>query len=483
MKEKQTKMKKKKFLLTAIAGVAVVGIVLASVVYQSVQGASVETVYKETIVEKGNLIVGVTESGSVSIGTLTQDIEFEQSTTASSSQQNGGSNVSSSSSQTLKVEEVYVSTGQKIAVNDALMKLSTDSVESYRTSLKEAVKTAELAVSAAYLSSEKQKLEAGYTYNQSVASGSVAEEEYQNTIAQLQEDVDEAQEKVDESQGKINYYQTQINAGVDLSSSLAEEQKNYQKLLTKLQSAENAYITKSIQAEADYQKALLASENASSQYSVDVSGADSSISSVEDDLADAKEVLAEFEAFVGTDGTIYSEYAGTVMEVGYAAGDELSSQTSVVTVTDETAVTMTVSVSQEDISAIAIGDIANIALTAYEDTDFVGEVLSMDTSTSSGSSTVSYNVTVLFTGDISGVYADMTGNVTFIEKQVEDVLYVSNKAIINEGTASYVKVKDADGTIRQVQVITGFSDGISVEITDGITEGETVLIESQVAVE
>ncbi len=30
-----------------------------------------------------------------------------------------------------------------------------------------------------------------------------------------------------------------------------------------------------------------------------------------------------------------------------------------------------------------------------------------------------------------------------------DVVYVSNKAIINEGTASYVKVKDSDGTIEK----------------------------------
>ena len=132
---------------------------------------------------------------------------------------------------------------------------------------------------------------------------------------------------------------------------------------------------------------------------------------------------------------------------------------------------------------IAVGDEVNIELTAYEDQIFTGEVLGMDTSTSSGSSTVSYEVKVAFTGDVTGIYMDVTGNVTFIQKQVEDVLYVSNKAIINEGTASYIKVKDSDGTIRKVQVETGFSDGVNVEITSGVSEGETVLIESQVRAE
>ena len=109
-----------------------------------------------------------------------------------------------------------------------------------------------------------------------------------------------------------------------------------------------------------------------------------------------------------------------------------------------------------------------------------GEVDSIDTSSSSGSSTVSYNVTAAFAGDITGIYTDMTGNVTFISRQVTDVLYVSNKAVQFDGTTSYVKVKDADGTIRMVDVETGFSDGVNVEITSGLTEGETVLIESQV---
>ena len=119
-------------------------------------------------------------------------------------------------------------------------------------------------------------------------------------------------------------------------------------------------------------------------------------------------------------------------------------------------------------------------LNAYEDQAFSGEVESIATSVSSGSSTVSYNVTVKINGEVDGIYTDMTGNVTFIEKQVADVVYVSNKAIINEGTVSYVKVKDSDGTIEKKEVTTGFSDGVNVEITEGLSEGETVLIESQV---
>ncbi len=474
-------MKKKKVYL--IAGISAAVILVAGVsiyAYAASSSTEEETVYKETTVEKGNLTVGVTESGSVTIGTLTQDIDFEESSSSSTSSSGGmTTSAQSSSSASLYVEEVYVSVGQEVSEGDAILKLTDDSVEDYRSTLESAVEEASASVSEAELSAAKQKLEASYSYEMSVTEGSVAEEEYETTLAELQEAVDEAQQAVDDSASLIYYYQAQISNGIDFSEDLASEQENYEKLCTKLKSAQNTYTTKAIEAKKTYEEALLAASNADSQYSVDVSGVDDEISDAQEALEEAQEALEEFEEFVG-DGIIYAEYTGTIMEVGYSAGDTISSSTSVAVFADDTSVTMEVSVSQEDISDISIGDAVNIELNAYEDREFEGEVYSMDTSVSSGSSTVSYSVVVVFTGDISGVYTDMTGNVTFIQKQVEDVLYVSNKAIINDGTVSYVKVKDSDGNIEQVQVITGFSDGVNVEIQSGLEEGETVLIESKV---
>lgn len=482
-------MNKKRIYLLAGAGAVVVLAAGSSVwAYRASASEKGETVYKEVTVEQGTLTVGVTESGSVTIGTLTQELELGSSTsgstqTGASGQTNGAAanqSTGSSASEILEVEEVYVAVGQTVSVGDALLKFTGESVADYREALEEAVQEAQASVSEAGLNAQKTKLAAGYSYNLSVAEGSVAEETYLATLKELQEAVDEAQEAVDESQILLTYYQEQIDAGVDLSESLANERENYDKLYTRLKSAQNAYTTKSIEAEEKYQKEMFSSANADSQYSVDVQGADSEVKEANENLADAKEALEEFDACIGEDGVIYAEYAGTIMEVDCEEGDTLSSDTTIVTFGDAEAVTMTVSVSQEDISQIAVGDEVNIELIAYEDVIYPGEVVSMDTSTSSGSSTVSYDVTVAFTGDIEGIYMDMTGNVTFIRKQVEDVLYVSNKAIINEGTASYVKVKDRDGTIHTVEVTTGFSDGVNVEITSGLCEGETVLIESQV---
>ena len=529
------KFKKAKLVIAGAVVVAVAGTAIGVTTYRSFAAEETEVVYKETTAETGNLTVGVTESGSVTVGTVTQSVDMDDiaitssstsssssssstssgssssgssssgrasqsggdmeagaggsgssgsstsSSSASSSSSSGSSSTSSSAAE-LVVAEVYVTVGQTVAEGDPLLKITDDSIADYRAELESAVESAQLALDQANLDAKTQELDASYTYDSNIANGNVAESEYNATITSLQNAVTQAQSAVDESAAKIADYQTRIAAGEDLSEDLSEEQLNYDTLTAKLQKAQNEYTTKSIEAEQTYKEAMLNYNNADSLYSIDTDGISDTVSEAEDTLAEAQEALTKFEAFIG-DGVIYSEYTGNVMTVGYAADDVLSSDTDVATFNDSTAVTMSVSVSEEDITAVNIGDTVEITLNAYEDTTFTGTVQSMDTSASSGSTTVDYTVTVVFGGDTSTVYSDMTGNVTFITKQVEDVLYVSDKAIISEGTKSYVDVKDDAGNIEKVQVTTGFSDGVNVEIQSGLEEGETVLIESQVASE
>lgn len=487
--------RKGKIIFTALLCVAVAGAAIGVTAQQASAAGETNIIYKETTVEKGNLTVGVTESGSVSIGTISQTVDIGTASSTSSTSNstsasslgmgNAGTstgNSTSGSSSSLEVETVYVTVGQTVAVGDPILKITDDSVKEYKETLEDTVESARRALQSAKLASQSQQLEADYTYNSNVTNGNVAQSEYDATIAKLQADVDSAQAKVTASAEKIADYQTKISKGENLNAELAEEQANYNSLVSKLTSAQNAQTTGVVEAQEKYNEAMLNYNNASAQYSVDTSGISSDVEDAQETFEDANEALEEFTGCVG-DGVIYAEYAGTISAVSYAEGDMLTDASELVTYEDSMAVTMTVSVSQEDISAVNLKDTVNIEMTAYEGETFQGTVESMDTSASSGTSTVSYDVTVVFTGDTSKIYTDMTGNVTFITAQVEDVLYVSNKAILHEGTASYVDVKKEDGSIEKIQVTTGFSDGVNCEISSGLEENQTVLIESQVKAE
>ena len=74
----------------------------------------------------------------------------------------------------------------------------------------------------------------------------------------------------------------------------------------------------------------------------------------------------------------------------------------------------------------------------------------------------------------------MTGEITFISQETEDVVYVSERAVFAENGKTYVKMYDENKNVVQVQVTTGFSDGTNVEIISGLSKGDRVLIESKV---
>ena len=70
----------------------------------------------------------------------------------------------------------------------------------------------------------------------------------------------------------------------------------------------------------------------------------------------------------------------------------------------------------------------------------------------------------------------MNASVTIIVDQAQDVLVVSESAIQTEGRNSVVEVQKDDGTTEKVTVQTGLSDGSNIEITEGLEEGQTVVI-------
>jgi multidrug efflux pump subunit AcrA (membrane-fusion protein) len=75
----------------------------------------------------------------------------------------------------------------------------------------------------------------------------------------------------------------------------------------------------------------------------------------------------------------------------------------------------------------------------------------------------------------------MSASVTVIVDSAQNVLVVPESAIQTEGRNSVVEVQKDDGTTEKVVVQTGLSDGSNIEITDGLEEGQTVIIPGRAA--
>jgi len=70
----------------------------------------------------------------------------------------------------------------------------------------------------------------------------------------------------------------------------------------------------------------------------------------------------------------------------------------------------------------------------------------------------------------------LTVTVTLIVNEASNVLLVSNSAITTRGGQSYVQVLSPDGTIEQRSITTGITDYVNTEVTDGLSEGEQVIV-------
>lgn len=371
---------------------------------------------------------------------------------------------------------------------------------------------------------------AANTKSNSETAAAVAEDNYQTTIAELQNELNSYTQENDVLQRDIEICQANLtdddfNDAYDTLKQKLTSAENlynstdannvdaynanktaYETALSNVQTyedqistwnetinsdmeqvAENEIAMSTLQEQIDYKTkaaegekttAQLAGTLASSTYNNTVNSLSETVTEAQTAYDEAEQELEDFNAFVGDDGIIYSDGAGLVIEVNYEAGDELETDGVMLSYAKDDGYTISVDISEEDIPSVSVGEAVSISFTAYSDETYSGTVTVIGTSASDNhSTTVSYPVTIEIDGDTGKLYGGMTADVTFVTDSIEDALYVSTKAIVEDGDSKYVYTKSGDG-YELTPVTTGFEDNSNTQITDGLDEGDTVYIRS-----
>ena len=445
-----------------------------------------------------------------------------------------GGDTYTSQSQEMVIDSVHITVGQEIQAGDVLYTLTEDSVEEIRTQLEEDVEDTLADYQALTVEQQQSYLTAKQGYDTYVTNGSLAELTYNKELQDLQDKVDEAADTLEEKQNQVNenleklvelqeeltsakkdlkdaeaavsenhdnryndpYYYTVYLSTRDMAQTIVDEIEDdiesltdeNETLLTEIGEAtrswneacrnlESEKLTAQQTLETDQYYASVSSE----WYSIQTTSLDNEKQRAYASYESAVKKLDEFNSYiVGND--VIAEYSGVVTEVPLEEGDGVTRNTSLVTLYDASDVTMEITVSEDDYKAIDQDGEVNITYTAYPDVVYNGVISEVsDAAYDSSSGEVYYTITVTVQGDVSGLYEGMTGDATCVTKETKEVTYVSNRAIFRDGTRSYVKVRDENGSIVEKDVTTGFSDGVNVEITEGLSQGDTVLIESKVS--
>lgn len=133
--------------------------------------------------------------------------------------------------------------------------------------------------------------------------------------------------------------------------------------------------------------------------------------------------------------------------------------------------------SETDIAKLAVGQSVNVTLSARSGEVFSGSIVGIDEVGSYSATGSKYKVTVEIPND-GGILIGMSANVNIIVAEAADVLSVPVSAIIDSATdGSSVLVERPDGTQKLVAVETGLSDGVRVEILNGLSEGDVVVLQ------
>ena len=494
-------------------------------------GSKETYVYKEEAVNRGDLVLGIMESGSLSFTEKEVAYDLDLSLIYDDDESDSEDDEEDEDADKyLEIEQVYVVSGQQVAEGDALFSLTESSVAAVRRKISAALAEAEISLSTAKTEYETSLISAQSTYDSSVKKGNRASEEYQAAVSQssakitglkgeielLTLEITQAQEaladedfleSISEAQtaytsAKNKYEDTDVhNTTAYISNLNAYEQaretldqlltqkETYENTITdnqaeiekkqkELQSAQTDKVLDDQQAKNDYNSAVLSGELAQDIYDYSPESLRDAVTQAQSTYDTLQQLLDDSNDFAGEDGIVYAPEDGLLVSVNCEEEEELTGESTLLAYTTRDD-TVSIDVSEEDIAAISVGSSVEIVFTAYPEETYEGTVLSITTTAASDyATTISYPVLIKVEGDTEKLYGGMTADVTFVTDSVEDVLYVSRKAVFEEDGKTYVYRKTENGGMEKVEVETGFTDMSHVEIKSGLSEGDTVYLKS-----
>lgn len=484
IREKLTGEKRKKYLLSGTTALLVIICAVTGTV--AVRNSRKEPAQTQTGSEvrrnsDGEKIT-YTSSGSVDVGTKTMSLSLDISEFAASKGfsmdsfmggmampgMDGQTSDSSSGTRTLKVEEVYVESGEEIQTGDPVLKLTQESVDSLRTLLTEDVSSAKTAYEEAMTAARQADQQAQADYEMNLLYAEHADSTYEETLSELKENVESKQEALSEAQENydeavqeleekeallteekqvlenasftqegtdkeenlywwIVAYETEREAK-ELVTSLTEEIEELKDTITEYEEAvaeaeRNLALANrdlqegEIEAEIEREKQTYQAENAQEIYEVTTGQGSFNEQQAKADYEEAQEKLAEFDRMI-VDQVICAENDGVITAVYVEAGDTLTQDAELISVNDREEVTITLSVEEDDMDFTALGSQAEIVAAALPDQVFTGVVTEIgDAEIDSNTNKTTYSVVVTVQNPESLLYQDMTAEVTFSGKE------------------------------------------------------------------
>lgn len=268
-----------------------------------------------------------------------------------------------------------------------------------------------------------------------------------------------------------------VNAGGVDSYSGAELEGNTEKIVT---AKTSGLVSKVIASKGEY----LNKGDAMIQLTNDSAGDDlqSSQLSLKDSQLSYESSQDQLDKY-----TIKAPISGTVVEKDIKAGDTLesnsSSSTTLCVIADMSVMTFTINVDELDIAQLKKGQEVTITADALSGKTFTGYVDNIGILGATSDGVTSYPVKIVI-NDAGDLWPGMNVSAEIVVNSAKDVLRVPVSAV-NRGHTVLVKgaegtkgllQKDAPDGAKYVRIEVGLNDDSYIEVTNGLSEGDVVLV-------
>ena len=210
--EKKKLSKKKKLIISSVAVILATAIAVGTVfIIKSKKSSSTQTVYREYTAQRGDILVGLSESSVITLEK--ENIEFPVGA---------------------EVLELYVKSGADVKKGDKLVKMSTDDIDESLTEYEQQLSEAKSDLDTAILNRKSELEKAKSSLESSLLSANQADDKYSQTVLSAKLSLVDAQTAYDEAKESYEEAQSQ-------NKTFSKDLKKLNKLDTALDDAQDTY--------------------------------------------------------------------------------------------------------------------------------------------------------------------------------------------------------------------------------------------------
>lgn len=404
-----------------------------------------------------------------------------------------------------KIDQLLVEEGDTVNQGEVLARLDTDALELARNQAQVALTQAQVALTQAELAVYTAKYNLDQTRDKKEAlelallNAQINVRTAKHHLDETRDiytwpDIEIAKNDVDEAKAYVDYANERLNAATTPAAqnqwlaTLAYAQARLTAAEAKLNAMIKSYDTEEV---AIARLQVTAAEMAEAQAQKDLNALNKEITLKEQQMASAKESEEPSRQSVALarrsleqaeknlkDAVITAPFAGVVAAVDAEEGDTVTAATTILHLVNTNQMELVVEVDEIDIPEVKPHQKAIVTLDALPDAEFTGKVTTILPLPVEVGGVVLYKVKIsLNVPEGSGIRVGMSASADIIIKQRQNVLLVPERAIEMDSQGRPVVKVLVNGQKEERAVVTGISDGLNTEITSGLEEGETVVIE------